>query len=138
MFLLFKKNLCSAGTLALCVSWNLGSHLWNQYQPIIRNKCRNTCFQPCNPKVFKNWANNVKLFHILWRKNHDNTHVLNSKCISSPTICGIKSSDGSKCDCTYRFGLQVIKICWEDSKIKRHINYQFILPCESSDFFVAW
>lgn len=135
MFLLLKKNLCSAVTLALCVSWNSGSHPWSQYQPIIRNKCRDTCFQLSSPEVFKNWTNKIKLFHILWSKNYDYEYVLNFKWISSPTICGIKAIDGSKCDCTDRFGLQEMKICWEDSKIKPHINYQLILPCDSSNFF---
>lgn len=114
MLLLFRRNLEPAVTLALCVSWNLGSHSWSQYQPIIRNKCRDTCFQLCNPEVFNNWANNIKSFHILWRKNHDHKYVLNFKCISSPTTCGIKATGGSKCDCSDRFGLQVMKIFWED------------------------
>lgn len=138
MFLLFKTNLCFAVTLALCVSWNLGSHSWSRYQPIIRSKCRDTCFHLCNPEIFKNWVNNIKLFQILWRKNHDHTYVLNVKCISSPAICGIESTDGTKYDCIDRFGLQVMKICWGDNKSKLHINYQFILPCDSSNFFVEW
>lgn len=40
--------------------------------------------------------------------------VLNFKCISGPTICGIKATGSSKCDCSDRFGLQVMKIFWED------------------------
>lgn len=137
MFLLFKTNLCFAVTLALCVSWNLGSHSRSRYQPIIRNKCRDTCFQLCNPEVFKNWVNNIKLFQILWRKNHDHTYVLNVKCISSPTICGIESTDGTKYDCIDRFGLQVMKICWGDNKSKLHINYHLYCHVTLQTFLLS-
>lgn len=114
MLFLFRRNLQPAVTLALCVSWNLGSHEVSIslssgtsagtplsssiiLRSLITEQTISNYFTYCEEKIM--------IIHI---------YVLNFKCISGPTICGIKATGSSKCDCSDRFGLQVMKIFWED------------------------